>query len=384
MQDAVSFRGIHPAVDASIAGKRIGLLTASASRLGGGVAEAVVAHAAMLRDLGAEPIVLALRDSQSETGRSRFGDVPLRLVNGFGPARFGYSRGFRRNLDALGLDLLHLHGIWMYPSRAALSWRRRTDKPLVISPHGMLAPWITARGRVQKAAARLLYERSAWSAASVLHALTGAEASDIAAESGRRDSEVIPNPAPPLQDGADFRAPRVLYLGRIHPKKNLSGLLDGWDAAERPRDARLIVAGWGAPEDVAWLQSRIAATPTADFVGAVHGEGKEALLAEVRFTILPSFSEGLPMAILESWAAGTPALMSEHCNLPEGFTERAAMNCGTEPDRIAAALTKALAVPPAVWRKMSAAGSSLAVGPFARETVAARWAALYARLMEGE
>ena len=35
--------------------------------------------------------------------------------------------------------------------------------------------------------------------------------------------------------------------------------------------------------------------------------------------ILPSFSEGLPMAVLEAWAYGLPVLMTDHCNLPEGF-----------------------------------------------------------------
>ena len=374
-------RGVNGQIP-SIAGKRIVLLTASASRLGGGVAEAVIAHARMLRGLGAEPVVLALDDEHGEEDRPRYGDVPLRLVGVQGPRRFGYSRSFRRNLDALDPDLVHLHGIWMYPSKAALDWRRRTGKPLVISPHGMLAPWITARGRLQKAVARALYERCGWREASVMHALTRAEAKDIASESGRTDSAVIPNAAPVMPLGADLRPPMVLYLGRIHPKKNLGALLDGWDLADKPDSARLVIAGWGAPEDVAQLETRVASSPGAEFVGPVHGQAKEALVGEARFMVLPSLSEGLPMAILEAWAAGTPALMSEECNLPEGFTARAAIDCGTDASRIAAALTKALAIPVATWRKMSQAATGLAQGPFAPETVAQEWAALYARLME--
>jgi poly(glycerol-phosphate) alpha-glucosyltransferase len=41
----------------------------------------------------------------------------------------------------------------MYPSRAGLQWARRTGKPYLISPHGMLDPWITGRGRAKKALA---------------------------------------------------------------------------------------------------------------------------------------------------------------------------------------------------------------------------------------
>ena len=54
-----------------LAGRRIGLLTASASRLGGGVFEAVSAHAELLRGLRAEPVVIALRDAHSEGDADR-------------------------------------------------------------------------------------------------------------------------------------------------------------------------------------------------------------------------------------------------------------------------------------------------------------------------
>lgn len=53
-------------------GKRIGLLTASASRLGGGVFEAVAAQADLLRSLGALPVVIALKDQHSTVDAPRF------------------------------------------------------------------------------------------------------------------------------------------------------------------------------------------------------------------------------------------------------------------------------------------------------------------------
>ena len=41
--------------------------------------------------------------------------------------------------------------------------------------------------------------------------------------------------------------------------------------------------------------------------------------------VLPSFSEGLPMAVLEAWSHGKPVLMSSGCNLPQGFSANAAL-----------------------------------------------------------
>jgi glycosyltransferase involved in cell wall biosynthesis len=61
------------------------------------------------------------------------------------------------------------------------------------------------------------------------------------------------------------------------------------------------------------------------FYGAAFGEEKEALLRSADAFVLPSFSEGLPMSVLEAWAYGLPVVMTPECNLPEGFASRAAV-----------------------------------------------------------
>ncbi|HEY0146351.1 MAG TPA: glycosyltransferase, partial [Methylovirgula sp.] len=93
--------------------------------------------------------------------------------------------------------------------------------------------------------------------------------------------------------------------------------------------------------------------------------------------ILPSLSEGLPMAILEAWAAATPALMSASCNLPEGFSAGAAFDTGITADCIAVALRQALALPEPDWQRMSAAAQSLARTRFSAKSVAAQWVEIY-------
>lgn len=366
--------------------QRIGLVSAWASRLGGGVFEAVVAHAELVRACGYEPVIVALRDAHSDADRARFGNDEVVTCAVSGPAMIGYAADFGRALREARLDLVHLHGIWMYPSRAASDWAAATGRPYVISPHGMLDPWITGRGKLKKAVARTAYEHRSWRRASLFHALTGREADDIARETGRTATVVIPNAVAPAMHDPHEAGASALYLGRIHPKKNIDALIDGWDLAAdalRPIDARLTIAGWGAPADVAALQSRLAARGGDDvrFVGPVYGDGKRALLSGARFVALPSHSEGLPMVILEGWAAGTPAIMSEHCNLPEGFAAGAAIDCGTTPDKIAAALRAGFTAPPPAWQAMSEAASRLAGSRFSLDTVAASWRDTYAGLL---
>lgn len=370
-----------------LAGKRIGLLTAAASRLGGGVFEAVVVQAELIRRLGGVPVVLSLVDQFSTIDAARLGQIEVRHLPVRGPRQFGYAPGLLAALIDARLDCLHLHGIWMYPSHAARRWRDATGRASVITPHGMLDPWITRRGRWKKGLARLVYERANWRAASALHALTRREADDIARESGRIDSVIIPNAGPTVtQPVMAARAPHLLFLSRIHPKKNLAPLLAAWRelaaAGALPHDAQLTLAGWGELADVASLKVMLRdCPPSLRFIGPCFGLDKARELAEARFLILPSLSEGLPMTLLEAWAAGTPTLQTSECNLPEGFSAGAALDCGMDQAAIKAALVTALTIADTDWLAMARAAQSLAAERFSADSVAVQWGDAYARLI---
>ncbi|MCP5389677.1 MAG: glycosyltransferase [Novosphingobium sp.] len=368
-----------------LTGKRIALLTASASRAGGGVFESLATHARLLEGLGATPIVLAAADRFSALDRERFGSVSVHSLPVWGGARFACAPGLSQALRDAQTDLVHLHGVWQFPSLVAARWARETGKPCLISPHGMLEPWILARGRWKKALARHAFEQANWRTARLFHALCPAEARSIRQATGRGECTVIANPAPPVDAGQiRQRGPRIVYLGRLHPKKNLPALLAAWAAldAVRPPQAELIVAGWGEDAHVAQLAATIESTPGARFAGPVFGADKQHLLREAAFLVLPSFSEGLPMAMLESWAAGTPTLMSRHCNLDDGFACGAAIDCGTDQATIAAALHRALCLSPAQWLAMAHAARALAAGPYSAATIARQWEIAYHRLIE--
>jgi len=300
-----------------------------------------------------------------------------------GPAQIGYAPDMVAALLQANLDCLHLHGLWMYPSRAGALWARQTRKPYLISPHGMLDRWVTSRSRLKKAVARFGYERDSWRRATMMHALTGREADDIHFETGRADSLVIPNAGPMALTCVQApRAPHMLYIGRIHPKKNVVSLVKAWSQLDPQGGAQLTIAGWGDDASIADLQAALAAAPpSVEFVGSIFGEAKQRLLESARFTVLPSYCEGLPMSVLEGWAAGAPAIMSGECNLPEGFAAGAALDSGYGIDSISAALHRALNLNAAELSAMVQAALDLAAGPFSSDVITAQWAQSYRQML---
>src|SRR6185503_18994895 len=134
----------------------------------------------------------------------------------------------------------------------------------------------------------------------------------------------------------------LLFLGRLHPKKNISSLIRAWNEtfnSQRGSGDRwvLAIAGWDQGGYERELK-RIAAGTSVVFLGPQFGADKSECYRTCDAFILPSLSEGLPMAVLEAWAYAKPVLMTPECNLPEGFEANAALRIGTSPEEIATGL----------------------------------------------
>ncbi|MBI1180247.1 MAG: glycosyltransferase [Alphaproteobacteria bacterium] len=331
----------------------VAIVTGSLSSRAGGLYQSVRLPANRMVEKGVRLSVHGVEDDRWPDARSDWRVAELTAYRTLGPARFGYAPGMAQGIERALPDVLHLHGIWGYPSLAARRWRRRTARPLVIAPRGMLDPWALGNSAMRKRLAGRLFERENLAGASALHALCRAEADAMRAFGLRNPIAIIPNGVDIPDVGRLGRRPaqgprRLLFLGRIHPKKGLSELLQAWRRVcdEQPclaSDWRLDIAGWDDGGHEAALRALAARLNLGDrvrFLGALYGEEKEAALRDAAAFVLPSYSEGLPMAVLEAWAWGLPVFMTAACNLPEGFRAGAAVRVGTSPAGIAAQLTE--------------------------------------------
>lgn len=270
----------------------------------------------------------------------------------------------------------------------------------MMSAQGMLDEWAVRNSRWKKTLAKLLYEHVAWTQSACIQVNTNREADSVRALGLRVPLCVLPNgvdlptsspPATPSWTGVREGRRVMLYLGRIHPKKGLVPLIEGWARAGRdaPADADawdLVIAGWdqgGHQEDLALLTRQLGIEDRVHLVGPRFGSAKHAAFAHASAFVLPSFSEGMPMAVLEAWAHGLPVMQTAECNLPEGFATGAAVQIAPRSESVAAGLCTLFAMDDAELRAMGAKGRRLVETRFAWPHVAQEVRGVYEWLVSG-
>lgn len=365
----------------------IGIVCASLSRLAGGILPIMQAHARGLTAQGAEVTAYGIADEFTNADRAGW---ELHQFRAFDPGllQFGYGASLGQALKLATHDMIHQHGIWLYPSIAVARWRRQTGGLVLISTQGMLEPWSLENAKWKKKIAAVLYERNNLTSAACIHC-SEVEVEGIRAFGLKNPIAVIPNGAnlpdlsqslkPPPWWPSDGRRV-LLFLGRLHPKKGIRETLEAWARLkfQRPDVVAhwcLVVAGWddrGHAEALVSLRKSLGLVDDVVFPGPLFGAHKSRALANAKAFILASHSEGLPMAVLEAWSYALPVFMTRHCNLPEGFTTGAAIEVKTNAMDLAERLGEELS------------GQNLAgIGQRGRDLVAERysWSAISSELL---
>jgi poly(glycerol-phosphate) alpha-glucosyltransferase len=343
-------------------------------------------------------------------------------------------------LDEARPDVVALQGLWQYSSIATRRQWKRNGTPYVISPRGMLDKWALANSRWKKVLAAWVFENAVLRDAACLHALCESEADAMRAYGLRQRIEVVPNGVELVDllttehtEGTEGRR-MLLFLGRIHPKKGLVGALRAWaelrNSPSAIRDSaewQFVIAGWDQGGHEAELKalcvelglkvfsfqssvlseaevgnlkteraldkqgglrpengaSRRLTLPDVDvvFFGPAFGEEKEVLLRGADAFILPSFSEGLPMSVLEAWSYGLPVVMTPECNLPEGFACDAALEIRSGEGSFQAGMRTLIEMTDRERAAMGMRGRRLVEERFTWPKVAAQMKALYEELL---
>lgn len=284
----------------------------------------------------------------------------------------GWSPKFRRVVmeEAKKVDVVHNHGLWMWPNAYAREAAVAAGKPLIISPRGMLEAWSLGRSRFRKSVAWWLFENKNLQSAAMFHATAASEAESIRVAVKRLRDEntkrqrwdgaklaewkgevpivVAPNGVDlpdlarrPGRQALEDRFPQlknrrwVVFMSRLHPKKGVDVLLRAWarqkDVAsgswrvksmqtEAPvtqllphRNPVLVLAGSdliGYRKYVERMVKELGLEDSVVITGELQGEAKDCVLANAEVFVLPSHSENFGIVVAEAMSWGRPVISS--------------------------------------------------------------------------
>ncbi len=232
-------------------------------------------------------------------------------------------------LKDVSCDVMNTNMLYTILSHISAGYAKEHNIPLVWTPHGSLLPYTFSRGTLKKK----MFLSMPW----VKKGLTGCHFHVTSDEEERYVREFIKDYTGesldrrihniPILFGEEIFVPGdedspypfryLLHLGRIHPKKRIENLIEGFAKLTlRDNDLKLVIAGWTGevPEYTRTLKGLVEKLNLGDRVvfteKRVEGRAKATLYRHAEVFVLPSESENFGMVVLESLAQGVPVIAS--------------------------------------------------------------------------
>jgi glycosyltransferase involved in cell wall biosynthesis len=246
-------------------------------------------------------------------------------------------------------DVVHLTATYSFPTIPTLVLCRIFSKPLVWSPRGALQDvyeWEGSRRRRLKRFWDRICNALILRDKVVTHTTSKRERVATQERIPSATAMIVPNGV----DVPDFLPERnwlpdgrlrLMYLGRLSPKKGIENLLHAMDIIDDPT-VSLTIFGEG---DIAYSASlnELAARlgllgKSVFFAGKVNGESKTAAFYNADVCVVPSHTENFCMVVAEALAHGLPVVASHGTPWAEIEENR----CGLWVDNNPASLAKAI------------------------------------------
>lgn len=241
--------------------------------------------------------------------------------------------------EIIASDVVFVTGIWgrfdgIAPFIAIKFFNQ--GRKIVFRICGMLEPYILSKRTLKKKLAILLYVRFNLNRCNSLILNSQSECNKLP-RFVSASTYIIKNglTLPLISDSTKKKARSIfnvqsnerifLYMGRIDPKKGLDLFLRSLLSLDLNSQAlhptRFFIAGtYSSSSYKDLIESLVNQLPSifkVEFFGQVSGNDKTSLLNASDVFFLPSFSEGMPNAILEAMSYALPILTTYDCNILE-------------------------------------------------------------------
>jgi glycosyltransferase involved in cell wall biosynthesis len=126
----------------------------------------------------------------------------------------------------------------------------------------------------------------------------------------------LPNQIPQRENSSPVS---LVFCGRVGERKGAFDLITAFaQLPEQERKlAQLILAGDGEIEKAQQLAAQLNIREKVSFLGWINSQQRDEVLSQADVFILPSYNEGLPMAILEAMGWGLPIIATPVGGIPE-------------------------------------------------------------------
>jgi glycosyltransferase involved in cell wall biosynthesis len=298
----------------------------------GGPSRAIVGMTESLADRGVE-VHVATTDRD---GAARL-DVPLdrpvshngvvyhyfpTLPSGEWKLSLSLARWLYSNVRAY--DLVHVHALFSFSTIPGCRAASASGVPYVVRPLGTLTSASLRFRSWKKKPYYALVERRHLSAAAAIHVTSPQEESAIRSLGFGSRVRLVPlgvdaSRSQRIVRNAAGRV-RFLYLGRLHPIKQLPLLIESFGDAARALGGgiELVIVGGG---DTAYrrqleqMVERASLVSHVRFAGELEHTAAQQLLVDADVFVLPSRTENFGLAAAEGLAAGLPVIVTEDVGL---------------------------------------------------------------------
>ncbi len=279
------------------------------------------------------------------------------------PGRVSQSREMNRWLDkkVISFDVVHIHSVFSACSLMAGRICARHKVPYIVRPHGSLDPYDLRKKRILKKILGPILIKSHLQSSAAIHCTSKREADLLETYGANPKIVVLPLPIrnvfsdlaqvnlPSFRATFGFEAedPVILFLSRLHPKKNLEIVLEAMERVNsRFPKARLAIAGKGESSYEKRLVQRAASLTSrgiVTFCGLLQGDLKKSAFVESDVFVLPSQNENFGVAVVEAIQAGLPVVVSKDVYISEEISNfGAGLLCEKNPSDLAAKLIEVI------------------------------------------
>jgi glycosyltransferase involved in cell wall biosynthesis len=274
--------------------------------------------------------VFGIADDDWDVDCSTWSGASPYLFDCIGPRSLGYAPEMLRALRRFDPDIVHLHGLWMWPGQCVSQWSRETGRPYVLSVHGMLSETALSYSRQKKRIALKLFQNRVFREMRAVHVTSSQELTEIRNFGLSTPAFLAVNGVNEfgMSDRQTEKCLKsILSLGRVHRKKGLSNLILAWASLEEKfPDWCVDIVGPDEGGETERLKKLVANLDLkrVRFRDAVYGEERISVLANADIFALPTLSENFALTVAESLLQCVPVIASK--GAPWGQLE--AERCG--------------------------------------------------------